>query len=1696
MPRLSLASLRVRLVLLVLFALLPVFGLVIYGDIEQRQLTTHHAQDSALRLARIAAASQAQSIHAAHQLLLVLARLPQARNHDAAACDLLFANLLKQQAAYSNLAVADLDGTVYCSALPLASPVNIADRPYFQRTLQTRDFAIGEYQISRIADVPTLNTSLPVTDDAGKIQGVVIAALNLTWFNQLAAATQLPSGAAVTVIDRNGTILARYPEPEKWLGKTMPEASIMQAIATQHDEGTAEGLGIDGVARLYAFVPIDDSATPPDAYVSVGIPSALAYAEVDQALTRNLIGLALVALLAFVAAWLFGEVFIARRTEALAGVTQQWSAGNLSARSKLRGEGELDVLARRLDQMAAALQAREKERAEADAAARQWADIFQSTQVGIIVGDPGDTSVIFNPAFAALHGYTMEELRNKPITELLSVESRRDFTEQLAIAQATGHHIFESQGLRKDGTLFPALIDATVVRDEHGNVISRVATVQDIGELKRAEAAERDQRVLAEALHDTAAALNSTLDFDEVLQRILDNVGRVVPHDAADLMLVEGAVARAVASRGYAAHGAGAWLMAQRFPIARFSRMREMLATGRAHLITDVRSYPAWVDLPETRWIRSLLGMPIRVRKRVIGFLNLSSTTPGYFGATHLARLETFADQVAIALENARLLAETEQRASQFGALYEIARDLAAQRDVLTLLQTIVDRAIGLLHARCGFIYLYDSARQDLELVVEKGFDFPIGLRLQIGEGMAGSVARDRQPLIVDDYRVWEQRSAQYAGADYAAVVEVPMLDGGELIGVLGVAEIGKTTRTFTEADAQVLTLLAAHGASAVHNASLHEETHARADQLALLYDAGLALNSVLDSKVQLEYLLKIAMKALNADRAEFSRFDATAGQLISDLNAGYDDDEKAAEARKRLRFSIDDEKGLVSQVARQRASLRLNDVQSDPRWIVIDSEIRSALWAPVQHENALRGVLAVLSTRRNAFTPQDERLLVLFANQFAVAMENARLFDETRRRAERLAVLNRIARAVSQTLDLDELLQIIYLEIAAVLTVEAFFIAFYDAASNELDFRIQVDEGVREKPMRIPLKMGLSERVLTTKKPVLIRDRAAESQFPTAPLTLWGTMKHAVAWLGVPMLIGDHVIGIISVQAYRPNVYGEEEERLLATIADQVAVAVQTARLFDETRRRLIELEAVNRISTALRIAQTIDEIMPLLLDELLAVLDTPAGQVALHDAPSGELRVAVARGWFAETPPVAPADDGIAGLALKTGEPYVTREFATDRSTSELARAKIPPGWGGTIVPIRTAQEIIGVFAVAVKLPRELTAGEIRLLATLSEIAGNAIHRVALHEQTEERLRRLDALHLIDTAIGASMDLRVTLNVLLDQVVTQLRVDAADVLLLNPHTQVLEYAAGRGFRTAVIERSRVRMGQDFAGRAPLERRLIQITNLIEAGAATPYAELIAGEGFVVYFAAPLIAKGEIQGVLEIFHRTPFAPDSEWLDFIGTLAGQAALAIDNAAMFDGLQRSNFDISLAYDATIEGWARALELRDPESYGKTERVTEMTLTLARALGIGDEEIVHLRRGALLHDIGKMGIPDHLLRKGDALTAAEEEIMRQHPAIASQLLLPIAYLRPAIDIPYCHHERWDGRGYPRGLQGEQIPLSARLFAVVDAWDDLSSDQPGRPALAFAQAQQQLREQAGKSLDPAVVEVLLRLRRETNG
>jgi len=441
---------------------------------------------------------------------------------------------------------------------------------------------------------------------------------------------------------------------------------------------------------------------------------------------------------------------------------------------------------------------------------------------------------------------------------------------------------------------------------------------------------------------------------------------------------------------------------------------------------------------------------------------------------------------------------------------------------------------------------------------------------------------------------------------------------------------------------------------------------------------------------------------------------------------------------------------------------------------------------------------------------------------------------------------------------------------------------------------------------------------------------------------------------------------------------------------------------------------------------------------------------------------------------------EDVIGMTDFDTYPPELAKEFwAIDRAVLDTGMPSINheedgldgagnPVWtSSTKVPLRDGQgKVVGLVGIG----RDIT------------------ERKQADERIQHQLEHLAALRAIDQVIISSFDLRNSLTEILKHVTKELGVDAADVLTLSSGYQALEFSAGIGFRTRAAEKATVRLGHNHAGRVALERQLIQIPNLKDQPDYAVLKTVLAGEDFMCYYGVPLIAKGSVKGVLEIYHRSPLKPDREWLEFLNTLADQAALAIDNSHLFENLQRSNIDLTLAYDATIEGWSRAMDLRDKETEGHTQRVTEMTMELATLFGINDENMVGIRRGALLHDIGKMGVPDAILLKPSTLTDEEWVVMRRHPALAFEMLAPIHYLQSAMDIPYCHHEKWDGTGYPRGLKGEQIPLAARIFALADVWDALTSDRPYRNAWSIEKALEYLKSEAGKHFDPEVVKICI--------
>jgi len=501
--------------------------------------------------------------------------------------------------------------------------------------------------------------------------------------------------------------------------------------------------------------------------------------------------------------------------------------------------------------------------------------------------------------------------------------------------------------------------------------------------------------------------------------------------------------------------------------------------------------------------------------------------------------------------------------------------------------------------------------------------------------------------------------------------------------------------------------------------------------------------------------------------------------------------------------------------------------------------------------------------------------------------------------------------------------------------------------------------------------------------------------------------------------------------------------------------------RVEEQIRQHAAHSEVMARVSARLNAQLDLKTVMNAVCEEVVQALNLGGASVILYD---DELRRAQVVAF------------GIDPNALISDSP----DIALYQKTDIRAHLQAPLQRNG-----KPIGELNGYL---IGEERTISDNESALFESLANLALQSIINARLFEDARRRLSQVQALHAIDMEITANMDLFVTLQVLLAHVLTQLEVDAAAVLLFNKDLTLLEYAAGSGFHSKSLERLMLNLNEKNAQWSASEQRIIHTPNLLETEIDFDQDTLLHPNKIISAYAIPLIAKGEVKGVLEIFREGSFTVDHEWSDFLNAFAALAAIAIDNAQLFNDLQNKNVELGLAYHATIEGWSRALDLRDKETEGHTQRVADLTYRMARWMGIRESELLQIYRGALLHDIGKMAIPDRILLKEGNLSDEEWEIMRMHPVYAYELLSPITYLCPALDIPYCHHERWDGTGYPRGLKGEDIPLPARIFSVIDVWDALLSDRPYRSDWSIEEACRYIRENTGSHFDPDIVDAFM--------
>jgi len=368
---------------------------------------------------------------------------------------------------------------------------------------------------------------------------------------------------------------------------------------------------------------------------------------------------------------------------------------------------------------------------------------------------------------------------------------------------------------------------------------------------------------------------------------------------------------------------------------------------------------------------------------------------------------------------------------------------------------------------------------------------------------------------------------------------------------------------------------------------------------------------------------------------------------------------------------------------------------------------------------------------------------------------------------------------------------------------------------------------------------------------------------------------------------------------------------------------------------------------------------------------------------------------------------------------------------------------------------------------------------------------------DEMQSRLNQLQALMEIGSVINSSLGRKRVLEEVMDSLIKLMRAERGFLILLDPIDGKWKAETSRGIDHINLDEEAFKVSRTIVRKTAETGEPILTTNAQED-------PRFGGQESVIAFnlrsilCAPLKIKDKLIGVVYVDNRvrTGIFQESD-LRLITAFADQAAVAINNADLIENLRKTNFqleaaniELGIAYEATLRGWVTALDIRDKETEGHTQRVTVLTQRLAQRMGVNRDAMEHITRGALLHDIGKMAISDEILRKKGALTPEERAVMQEHPVHAYKMLSAIEFLRPALDIPYCHHEKWDGTGYPRRLKGEEIPFAARIFAVIDVWDALTSERPYHKAWPHDEVRQKIKADADKHFDPQVVDAFMDL------
>jgi len=765
---------------------------------------------------------------------------------------------------------------------------------------------------------------------------------------------------------------------------------------------------------------------------------------------------------------------------------------------------------------------------------------------------------------------------------------------------------------------------------------------------------------------------------------------------------------------------------------------------------------------------------------------------------------------------------------------------------------------------------------------------------------------------------------------------------------------------------------------------------------------------------------------------------------------------------------------GITGWVLEHGKPLFVPDVWADPRYVGGVPGAVCEVAAPLKIDGEVIGVLDAELRRREVFDEARLELFAAFAANAATAIQTARMVERLEQRVRDLALLNRCGHDLVSSLNLDEVLSKVLRFAYEALHCEMCAVLLFD--ENEGVLRVRAAHGYSEKLMRelrIRPGEGVTGQVYQLGKPEVVADVKGEKRYISGS----GATRSEMA---VPLIVEGERIGVLNAESSKPAAFDEYALELFGAFATHVASAIQNARLHARVEERARRLALLNQCSRAMSLTLNVDTLLEEMLRLAHEALRFERCGILLTSKDGQKLTLRTGYGYKQEVVGtlVLNVGEGITGTVAATGQPILVPDVSKDPRYIEGG----PGGRCEMAVPLVARGRVIGVIDAESTQPGAFSESDLELLATFALTAAAALSNAELYQELEHAnaaLRR----HITDiTRMNRELS---DFSTRISEANRDLERRVRELLTLQEASRTITSSLNLDETLQAI----VRMAREIVRSSTSAIKLLdEETQEFRVRAVDRWEGVPSDADLRSIVSAPLRIGNRTIGIFELGSLVQDAFSDEDRRMLESLASQAAIAIENARLFESTQRTYFE-------TIRSLAYALEARDAYTRGHSERVTALALRVAEAMGLPEDEQRVLGHAGMLHDIGKIGVADAVLNKPSLLSEEDRAIIENHPIFGGTILAPLRFLEKVQVLVKHHHERFDGRGYPEGLAGEAIPLGARIIAVCDAYDAMTSDRPYRKARSRAEAIQEIRAHAGTQFDPAVVEAFLRVMANTD-